>query len=63
MKIIIQTITEKQLFEIDDNPNFLESCKRCIKKGSSIKITVDNNIYLLNPRNIIWIEISNHQGD
>ena len=63
MKIIIQTVTEKQVFEMDDNPNFLESCKRCIRKGSPIIITVTDKIYLLNPRNIIWVEISESKED
>ena len=63
MQVTIQTVKDKQVFTMDDSPDFLKSCDRCIQKGSPIKITVDNEIYLINPANIVWIECINDKGD
>jgi hypothetical protein len=34
-----------------------------MEKGSPLKLTIGSEIYLINPRNIVWIEISEDRED
>ncbi len=63
MQVTIQTTKDNQIFTMDDNTEFLKNCNHCMKKGSPIKITIGKITYLINPTNIVWIEISEEQGD
>ncbi len=62
MKVTIKTIKDTQIFTMDDNPEFLKRCHHCIRKGSPIKLTIGKVTYLINPANIVWVEISEEQG-
>ena len=63
LKIIIQSVIDKTVYTIDKPRDFKKYIERCINNRTSIKITQDNKLYLLNPANIVWVEISDEQGE
>ena len=58
MKLTIQSVTDKTIYTIDKPRDFKKHIEHCINNGTAIKITQDNKTYLLNPANIVWVEIS-----
>ncbi|KKL46844.1 hypothetical protein LCGC14_2341530 [marine sediment metagenome] len=63
IQITIQTIKDKQVFKFNDNSHYKKDFYYCMRKGIFIEFSIRNKIYLINPANIIWIEISEEQGD
>ena len=63
MKVIIQTVKDKQVFTMDKARDFKKHIEHYINNGMSIKITQDAKTYLINPRNIVWIECINDKED
>ena len=67
MKIIIQTIKDKTVFKMKDDYKNNHALKKDVelsfRSGSAIKIYEDLKTFLINPANIVWIEISEEQRD
>lgn len=63
MKVTIQSVMDKTVYTLDKSRDFKKYTERCINNGTAIKIFQDDKTYLLNPANIVWIEISDEQGN
>ncbi len=62
MKITIQSAVDKTVYTMENIRDFKDHMERCLNKGTTIKITQDAKTYLINPANIVWVEISEEQG-